>query len=200
MQLQAVSDVLAAFVFLFSFFFSTVVDAFSEDVISLNILKRLINQPHVIQEIKLQDEDDINQKYLYKKGAVGEFFTLIIQGKVEVTIGQEELTFEEGPFAFFGAKALVSSLSMSNPNVRAVGQYIPDYSVRVVTDVMYLKIPKGMYKQAVRATLMERQQGTDGSDGMLLQMRHINFQDIGGMNHVGVPEVQPNHLYLETTC
>ena len=178
-------------------FFSTAVDAFSEDVISLNILKLLINKPHVIQEIKLQDEDSINHKYLYKKGVIGEFFTLIIQGKVEVIIGQEELTFEEGPFAFFGAKALVSSLSMSNPNVRAVGQYIPDYSVRVIADVMFLKIPKGMYKQAVRASLMERQQGTDG---VPLQMQHINFQDIDGMNHVGGFGVQPNHLYVETTC
>lgn len=181
-------------------FVSIAVDAFSEDIISLNILKLLINKPHVIQEIKLEDEDDINHKYLYKKGIVAEFFTLIIQGKVEVIIGQEELTFEEGPFTFFGAKALVSSLSMSNQNVRAVGQYIPDYSVHVVEDVMFLKIPKGMYKQAVRASLMERQQGTVGIDGVPLQMQHINFQDIGGMNHVDGSGMQPDHLYLETTC
>ena len=183
-----------------AFFFSTAVDAFSEDVISLNILKLLINRPHVIQEIKLQDEDNINHKYLYKKGVVGEYFTLIIRGKVEVIIGQEELTFEEGPFTFFGAKALVSSLSMSSSNVRAVGQYIPDYSVRVIADVTFLKIPKGMYKQAVRASSMERQQGTDGIDGVPLQLQHINFQDIGGMNHVSGSGVQPNHLYVETTC
>lgn len=181
-------------------FLSTAVDAFSEEVISLNILKRLINKPHVIQEIKLRDEDDINHKYLYKKGVVGEFFTLIIRGKVEVIIGQEELTFEEGPFAFFGAKALVSSLSISNPNVRAVVQYIPDYSVRVVTDVMFLKIPKEMYKQAVSTSLMERQQRRDGSDGVPLQMQHINFQDIGGMNHAGGSPVRPSHVYVETSC
>lgn len=186
--------------FWLQFFVSIAVDAFSEDVISLGILKLLINKPDVIQEIKLQDEDGISHKYLYKKGVVEEFFTLIIQGKVEVIIGQEELTFEEGPFTFFGAKALVSSLSMSNPNMKAVGPYIPDYSVRVVEDVMFLKIPKGMYKQAVRATLMERQQGTVGIDRVPLQMQHINFQDIGGMNHVGGPGIQPNHLYLETTC
>ena len=181
-------------------FVSIAVDAFSEEIISLGILKLLINKPHVIQEIKLQDEDDMNHNYLYKKGVVGEFFTLIIQGKVEIIIGQEELTFEGGPFTFFGAKALVSSLSTSNPNMKAVGQYIPDYSVRVVEDVMFLRIPKGMYKQAVRASLMERQQGTDGVDGVFQQMQHINFQDIGGMNHVGGSGVQPNHLYLETTC
>ena len=119
---------------------------------------------------------------------------------MEVIIGQEELTFEEGPFTFFGAKALVSSLSMSHPNMKVVGQYIPDYSVRVVEDVMFLKIPKGMYKQAVRASLMERQQGTVGIDGVPLQLQHINFQDIDGMNHVGGPGAEPNHLYLETTC
>ena len=184
--------------FWLQFYVSIAVDAFSEEIISLGILKLLINKPHVIQEIKLQDEDGINHKYLYKKGVAEEFFTLIIQGKVEVIIGQEELTFEEGPFTFFGAKALVSSLS--NPNMKAVGPYIPDYSVRVVEDVMFLKIPKGMYKQAVCASLMERQQGTVGIDGVPMQMQHINFQDIGGMNHVGGRGEQPNHLYLETTC
>ena len=119
---------------------------------------------------------------------------------MEVVIGQEELTFEEGPFAFFGAKALVLSLSMSNPNVRAVGQYIPDYSVRVVSDVTFLKIPKEMYKQAVSTSLMERQQRRDGIDGVPLQMQYVNFQDIGGMNHVGGSRVRPNHLYVETSC
>ena len=182
---------------IFYFFFSTAVEAFSSDVISLNVLKLLINKPQVIQEIKLQDEDNTNHKYLYKKGVVGEFFTLIIQGKVEVIIGQEEFSFEEGPFAFFGTKALVSSLNTSSPNVRAVGQYIPDYSVRVIADVMFLKIPKGMYKQAVRASLMERQHETDGEP---VQMQHINFQDNGGMNHIVGPQVRPSHLYVETTC
>ena len=177
-------------------FFLTAVDAFSEDIISLNVLKRLIDQPHVVQEIKIQDEDDMKHKYLYKKGVAGEFFTLIIQGKVEVTIGQEELSFEEGPFTFFGTKALVSSLSTSNPNVRAVGQYVPDYSVRVITDLMYLKISKGIYRQAVRATLMERQQGTDGIDGMIPGLGRM----IAGMNHVNGLGIQSDHVYLETTC
>lgn len=164
--------------------FLTVVDAFSDDVISVNMLKRLINQPHVVQEIKLQDEDDDNQKFLYKKGVAAEFFTLIIQGKVEVTIGQDNLSFEEGPFTCFGTKALVSSL-----NAKSLGQYIPDYSVRVVTDVMYLKIPKGMYKQAVRATLMGREPSTDGI-----------FSGSTGMNHANGPRITPSNVYLETTC
>lgn len=165
-------------------FFVTVVEAFSNDVMSFNMLKRLINQPDVVQEIKLHDEMDDNLKFLYKKGVVAEFFTLIIQGKVEVTIGQDELTFEEGPFTSFGTKALLSSL-----NAKPLGQYIPDYSVRVVTDVMCLKIPTGMYKQAVRATLMGRESEPDGT-----------IPGSNEMNHRNGPQLQPGNIYLETTC
>ena len=118
---------------------------------------------------------------------------MIIQGKVEVTIGEEELTFEEGPFTCFGTKALVSSLSIPNFNIKGALQYIPDYTVRVVTDIMYLKIPKGLYKQAVRATLIEREQEMSSVDGVL--------PGIGQERHAANgPGSKPDDIYLETTC
>lgn len=36
--------------------------------------------------------------------------------------------------------------------------FIPDYSVRAVTDVLYLSIKRTLYLAAKRATLMERSQ------------------------------------------
>lgn len=159
------SEIIQPYVFLTAF------DAFSEDVISLNVLKRLINQPRVILELKLQDADDNgSQKYLYRNGVATDFFTLIIQGKVEVTVGQEQLTFEEGPFTSFGTNALVASLGGSSFNLKGNLQYIPDYTVRVVTDIMYLKIPRSLYKQAVRATLLEREQEGKSTDGIVSEI------------------------------
>lgn len=99
-----------------------------------------------------------------------DFFTLIIQGKVEVTVGQEQLTFEEGPFTSFGTNALVASLGGSSFNLKGNLQYIPDYTVRVVTDIMYLKIPRSLYKQALRATLLEREQEGKSTDGIVSEI------------------------------
>lgn len=179
------------------YFLSIAFDAFSEDVISLNVLKRLISQPNVIHELKLQDADDnVSDKFLYRKGVAADFFTLIIQGKVEVTVGQEELTFEEGPFTCFGSKALVSSLSISNFNVKGALQYIPDYTVRVVSDIMYLKIPRGLYKQALRATLIEREQESESIDGVIPGIGQGHFPGVTANG----PGNKPDNVYLETTC
>ncbi|XP_068746703.1 metal transporter CNNM2-like [Montipora capricornis] len=170
-------------------YLNTALEVFSEDVISLNVLKRLISQPKVIHELKLQDGDDNKfQSYLYRKDMVADYFILIIQGKVEVIIGQEALTFEEGPFSSFGTNALVLSLSNSNVNLKGGLQYIPDYTVRAITDIMYLKIPKALYKRAVQTTLMERQE-TRGMDGL---------QDRSSVSNG--PGINSNGLYIESTC
>ena len=182
--------------------FLTALDAFSEDIISLNVLKRLINQPCVIQEVKLQDTNTAEHKYLYKKGAPADFFILIINGKVEVLIGQEGFSFEEGPFTFFGAKALLLSLGASNMNNQRSQQYLPDYSVRIMSDITYVKIPKGIYRQAVRATLMERQQqGSDAPNDLMnanLDQENLTALVDGlGCKSQGLP---PSNVYMETTC
>lgn len=35
-----------------------------------------------------------------------DYFAIILEGHVEVTIGKEGLTFESGPFTYFGISAL----------------------------------------------------------------------------------------------
>lgn len=37
-------------------------------------------------------------------------------------------------------------------------QYVPDFTLRAVTDVQYLRISKGVYFAALRATLLQHQQ------------------------------------------
>ena len=115
---------------------------------------------------------------------IADFFTLIIQGKVEITMGQEELTFEEGPFTSFGTNALV----------KGAAQYIPDYTVRAVTDITYLKITRGLYKQAVGATSIERQQETCSTDGITPLAGQQRSLPNGG------PEVNSSNVYLESAC
>ena len=42
------------------------------------------------------------------QGKPADYFVLVLEGHVEVNIGKEELTFESGPFSYFGISALTS--------------------------------------------------------------------------------------------
>lgn len=94
---------------------------------------------------------------------------------MEVTVGKENLVFEGGPFTHFGLQALTPNVGFDSPiqqhipenqvlgslqslNVDALLRhtFIPDYSVRALTDVVYLVIKKSLYLTAKRATLMEQ--------------------------------------------
>ncbi len=45
---------------------------------------------------------------LIKKGKAADYFVLILEGRVEVTVGKESLVFESGPFSHFGSYALTA--------------------------------------------------------------------------------------------
>ena len=52
---------------------------------------------------QVQEDDDLT---IIKKGKPVNYFIMIVEGKVNVTIGGEELEFEAGPFSYYGIKAL----------------------------------------------------------------------------------------------
>lgn len=90
-------------------------DAFKKDVISEPILRRLLNQD-VFHNIKTKGKSKEDQSlFIFTQGKAVDFFVLILEGRVEVTIGKEALMFESGPFTYFGTQALV-------PNV-VIGKY-----------------------------------------------------------------------------
>ena len=47
-------------------------------------------------------------RMLIKKGKPADYFVLILEGRVEVTVGKESLVFESGPFSHFGSYALTA--------------------------------------------------------------------------------------------
>ncbi|XP_068143578.1 unextended protein isoform X2 [Drosophila tropicalis] len=91
-------------------YLSTAVDAFKKDVVSEPILRRLLNQD-VFHNIKVKgkNKDDPNL-FIFMQGKAVDFFVLILEGRVEVTIGNEGLLFESGPFTYFGTQALVQNV------------------------------------------------------------------------------------------
>ena len=86
--------------------FQSGVDAFKPELISENILHRLLEQDIIID---VQLEDKTQHIYLFQRGKPADYFILILQGRVEVSIGKENLIFEQGPFGFFGQGAILNT-------------------------------------------------------------------------------------------
>ncbi|XP_055605268.1 unextended protein-like [Uranotaenia lowii] len=162
-------------------YLSTSVEAFKNDMVSETILRRLLGQD-IVHHIKSKGKDRNDPSmYIINRGKPVDFFVLILEGRVEVNVGKENLLFESGPFTFFGTQALIQNIgcdvpidspqqimgSLQSLNMDAMLRhtFIPDYTVKAVTEVVYLQIKRNLYLAAKRATLMERKQrlGTDQS-------------------------------------
>lgn len=79
---------------------------------SETILRRLLNQD-VIHQIRSKGKDkDDPTLIIYQQGKPVDYFVLILEGRVEVTVGREGLLFESGPFTYFGTQALVQNVSV----------------------------------------------------------------------------------------
>ncbi|XP_030755614.1 metal transporter CNNM4 [Sitophilus oryzae] len=151
-------------------YLSTSVEPFQSNVISETILKRLLKQDIVyhIRKNKEWRSDPVN--VIYSQGKAVDYFVIILEGRVEVTVGKENLVFEGGPFTYFGTQALVQTVGIESPaapsgmgsleslNIDSMLRhtFIPDYTVRASTEVLYLKIKRSLYLAAKRATLMEK--------------------------------------------
>ncbi|XP_074033654.1 metal transporter uex isoform X2 [Leptinotarsa decemlineata] len=152
-------------------YLSTSVEPFHPNVISETILRRLLKQDIVVHIKKSKEWRTDPANVIYDQGKAVDFFVIILEGRVEVTVGKENLMFEGGPFTYFGTQALVQTVGIESPSVApsTMGSleslnidsllrhtFIPDYSVRATTEVLYLKVKRSLYLAAKRATLMER--------------------------------------------
>ncbi|XP_055979259.1 metal transporter CNNM4 isoform X1 [Sorex fumeus] len=93
-------------------FLATEVPQFSPSLISEKILLRLLKYPDVIQELKFDDHNKhFVHHYLYTRNKPADYFILILQGKVEVEAGKENMKFETGAFSYYGTMALTAAPS-----------------------------------------------------------------------------------------
>ncbi|XP_026878975.2 metal transporter CNNM4 isoform X2 [Electrophorus electricus] len=99
-------------------FLATEVNLFSPSQISDKILLRILKYPYVIQEIKFNENDKRSPlHYIYQRGKAVDYFVLILQGRVEVEAGNENMKFETGPFSFYGVMALTApTLEFRSPS------------------------------------------------------------------------------------
>ncbi|XP_004555828.1 metal transporter CNNM4 isoform X2 [Maylandia zebra] len=88
-------------------FLATEVSLFNPSQISDKVLLRILRHPDVIQEIKFNENDKrSSHHYIYQRGKPVDYFILILQGRVEVEAGNENMKFETGPFSYYGIMAL----------------------------------------------------------------------------------------------
>ncbi|XP_074641599.1 metal transporter CNNM4-like [Tubulanus polymorphus] len=148
-------------------FMSTSVEPFKAEMISEVVLQRLLRQ-NIILSLRYEDKDP-DHNIIFERGKPCDYFVLVLQGRVSVIVGKENLMFEGGPFTFFGLQALqslpsplaransCSSISSLGPGFYAKQPtYTPDFTVKALSDVQYMKIKRAHYIAARKATLMER--------------------------------------------
>ena len=221
-------------------FLTTSVRAFSAENCSQRVLQEMLRMD-VYRQIKLSKGNKANtvtdddESIIMKTGEPCDFFVIILEGHVEVTIGREKHKFQEGPFSCFGEQMLEQALmtpsspmdslarkgtthslsihssssqdgklpvtskpppslhqktdgkgtrsasadagqTLTLPKAKS-NSWVPDYTLRAVTDVLYLKIRRSTYMVAVNATRMNNNQtvdeifaeATNGSEADLLR-------------------------------
>ncbi|KAK7110333.1 hypothetical protein V1264_014225 [Littorina saxatilis] len=137
-------------------FLSTAVEPFKDQYVARNVLKQLVQQ-NIFITMTLS-ADDPSKNFIYKRGQECDFFVLLLEGHVEVEIGKENLKFESGPFNYFGVECLdclrdmkIDALKESR-DLRTLTPYIPDFSVRMITQVQFLRIRRVHYLAARRTS------------------------------------------------
>ncbi|CAL8340331.1 unnamed protein product [Arctogadus glacialis] len=199
-------------------FLATEVSLFSPFLVTEKVLLRILRHPDVIQEVKFNDSDKRSpHHFVYQRGRPVDYFILILQGRVEVEAGHENMKFETGPFSFYGVMALSTpslavtpplSPSVASPPPRrlslkrfsvfsrfpefrspshagglnrsaslscterapdapgSVGgsnsqlpgtpfQYTPDFCVRALTDLQFVKITRAQYQNGLLASRLD---------------------------------------------
>ncbi|XP_005995249.1 metal transporter CNNM4 isoform X2 [Latimeria chalumnae] len=132
-----------------------------------------------------EDNKSSPEHFLYTRGKPVDYFILILQGKVEVEAGKEHMRFETGAFSYYGVMALstqtaadlrspspVSGLNrsaslsygehsdsvssaVSGSNMGPGQQYIPDFCVRALTDLQFVKITRLQYQNGLMASRLD---------------------------------------------
>ncbi|GAA6086449.1 metal transporter CNNM4 [Tachysurus ichikawai] len=159
---------------------------FNQSQISEKVLLRILRHPDVIQEIKFNENDKRSpHHYLYQRGKAVDYFILILQGRVEVEAGNENMKFETGPFSYYGVMALNATLEFRSPsrisglnrssslnctdrsesqsisgsntqlNSSPAAHYVPDFNVRALTDLQIVKITRSQYQNGLMASQLD---------------------------------------------
>lgn len=197
-------------------FLSTTLEPFKEELIAPTILRRLLRHPESARFLRVKP-DEIDPPCLYTASRHADYFVLILEGRIEVKVGTEHLLFQSGPFTYFGISVLnvsneiaaAASLAQSpvmspqstpiphhHPTLTYPDNFVPDFTVYPVTDLLYLYITRAQYVAAYRASLVERRKQDggfvkeDALDRNLQQAKRQSIATIAEGSTLAVPSLQ----------
>ncbi|CAB3409191.1 unnamed protein product [Caenorhabditis bovis] len=151
--------------------------AFRPKYLDTNVLERLIRSSARridVSSLMALGDDAINVPRLaklYTKDEPSDKYILILEGRVQVTIGQSTMMFEAGPWHHFGDEIMrkmvaaaatlgrstsiigTSDLSARRPDL----MFRPDFTAIVKDTCTYLEISVSAYINAYKASLMQRE-------------------------------------------
>ncbi|MBN3300848.1 CNNM3 protein, partial [Amia calva] len=144
------------------------VEHFGPPRVSEKVLLHLLKHPSVNQEVKFDPSNRLSSEhYLYTRNHPVDYFILLLQGRVEVEIGKEGLKFENGAFTYYGVSALTAPSSVHQSPVStqrrtpqdpfeladlSPSAYCPDYTVRALTDLQFIRVTRMQYLNALMAS------------------------------------------------
>lgn len=115
---------------------------------SSQVLKRLLIQKTIVKNVSCEEYKAKNLA-LYTSGVPTNYFCLILEGCVEVEIGNDGLKFESRAYSYFGAQAL--NYARQSPEL----EYRPDFTARPITDCLIITVTQGQYMTARRASMFD---------------------------------------------
>uniref|UniRef100_T1KDX6 CNNM transmembrane domain-containing protein n=1 Tax=Tetranychus urticae TaxID=32264 RepID=T1KDX6_TETUR len=141
-------------------FLSSSCSPFANQFITETILRRLLSQRIYFHHVYDPERDDPEPRIqIYTRDKPADYFVMILEGRVQVTAGKEQLTFYGGPFTSFGSdalKILPSSTTSTNEQLESAFVYKPDFTVEIIQTTTYLKITRKLYLSAIKASQMDR--------------------------------------------
>lgn len=110
---------------------------FSTSLISEEAFKYMVSK----SEVKLVTKPTKGDEPLYQRGVQSHYFTLVLQGKVDIQSGMEGFKSEGGPFTYMGLTALKTD------------NFVPDFTARVLhSNCQVLRIKRKQYEDALHMT------------------------------------------------
>ena len=149
------------------YFLASSVRPFTGEFISPKLLEAFLRQPELTREKRnLSDNENDMNMYLYKYNVECDYFIIILEGSATVQVGLEEegMEINAGLFSYYGVNALLYDNEKDPNELLSIGHeerkpYKPDFSLKVNSYCVYLKITRKDWLDAVKKSKIERTYG-----------------------------------------
>lgn len=135
------------------------------EFISPKILETFLKQPELTIEKRNLVEVDNESDYLYKYDVECDYFIIILDGSATVLVGRnekEKMEINAGLFSYYGVGALLYENEYEMEPLKCITKdedrrpYKPEFSLRVNSYCVFLRITRKDWKDAVRKSILER--------------------------------------------